>query len=222
MQKNILSLETSLNQCSIAIYYKKKIDSEMKICNKNHEKNILPMLKFILIRNKMNISDFHVISFSNGPGNFTGIRIATSIAQGLSIPYNIPLIGISTLNILAEQAWRIKKIKKVIVCIKSGKHNVYWAKYMKNISNIWIKKQKELLLNIHEAYKKINTLREHWYMIGSGIMHFILIKNIFLTLIDIFEPHAQDLIPLTIYTLKQKKLKFSLKKIKLNYLNNII
>ncbi|CAL4321520.1 tRNA (adenosine(37)-N6)-threonylcarbamoyltransferase complex dimerization subunit type 1 TsaB [Buchnera aphidicola] len=223
MYETILSIDTSLNYCSISILKNEKIDSEFKICKKNHEKYVLSCLKLLLIRNNIKMNHIKMISFSNGPGNFTGIRIASSIALGLSIPYNIPVIGISTLIVLAEQAWRKERLKKVIICIKSGKKNIYWGQYIKNPKNIWVGKKTEVLLNIDEAYKKISSLKNQWNIIGDGNIYFKSIQNTFLKFYNIIEPHSQDLIPLTISKIRKKKINFfSIKHIKLNYLNTPI
>ncbi|CAL4042804.1 tRNA threonylcarbamoyladenosine biosynthesis protein TsaB [Buchnera aphidicola (Phyllaphis fagi)] len=221
MCKNILSIDTSFNQCSIAILHNQKIDNETTICYEKHEKIILPMLKKILIRNKMKINDFEVISFSNGPGNFTGIRIAASVAQGLSIPYNIPLIGISTFSILAQQAWRKKNIKQSIICIISGNKTIYYAKYKKNHLNIWLRKEIKLLSNINNMYKKIKILSKNWYFIGCGSIFLKIKKNFFLKSKNIMQPHAQDLIPLTIIEFKKRNF-LSYNNMNLNYFYNPI
>ncbi|CAL4321444.1 tRNA threonylcarbamoyladenosine biosynthesis protein TsaB [Buchnera aphidicola (Panaphis juglandis)] len=220
MYKNILSIDTSLHQTSISLFYKNNIQSKSKKCDYNHEKHILKILHKLLLINNFTIKDFHFISFTTGPGNFTGIRLGINIAQGLSIPYNIPLIGISTLKILAEQCWRRYKFKKIIVCNLANKKKVYWAQYIRNDFNVWEKKGKEELLNIKNMNYKIEYLKENWNVIGSGIMHIKNKNNPFLNIISITESHSQDLIPLTIIEI-QKKNFFTLNNIKLNYLNNL-
>ncbi|CAL4321390.1 tRNA (adenosine(37)-N6)-threonylcarbamoyltransferase complex dimerization subunit type 1 TsaB [Buchnera aphidicola] len=218
MYKKILSIDTSCNHISIAILYNHHFDEEIAICNNNHEKKILKILHIILKRNKIRIKNFEIIAFSNGPGNFTSIRLAAGITQGLSIPYNTPIIGISTLKVLAEQAWRIKKIKKVIVCFATNNNNFYyWAKYKKNSMNMWVGKNTESMIHINKIYQKINYLTELWYIIGLNMDIFKKIKNNFLKFIDITIPYARDLISLTLMSKNIKNHK--LQKIHVNYLN---
>lgn len=216
---NILSIDCSLQHNVIAVLYNNTLHYKINKCNQNHEKNILTMINTLLSINHITIKNFKIISFFIGPGSFTGIRLNTSIAQGLSIPHNINLIGISTLKILAEQAWRLYHIKKVIVCHIANKTNLYWVQYKKHKKYDWV--GKELLLTIHQAYEKIYSLKEKWYMVGSGIFYFQNIKNPFLYIININTPYAQDMITLTNIEVKKNNF-LLLENIQLNYLNNPI
>ncbi|WP_343128025.1 tRNA (adenosine(37)-N6)-threonylcarbamoyltransferase complex dimerization subunit type 1 TsaB [Buchnera aphidicola (Takecallis taiwana)] len=215
---NILSIDSSLDHNIIAILYNNTIHYQINECNKQHEKNILTMIHVLLIKNKLKINNFKIISFTIGPGSFTGIRLSTSIAQGLSIPNNIHLIGISTLKILAEQTWRLYKFDKIIVCNIANKKNIYWGQYIKK-NNYWV--GSEISLTIDIAYQKINSLTEIWYMVGSGHIYFKNIKNQFLRIIRINTPYAEDMITLTRIEAKKKNF-LLLENIHLNYLNNPI
>lgn len=216
---NILSIDASCKYNTVVMLYNNKIYYQRDKCNNNHEKNILTMIKNLLLSHCTEIQDFKIISFVTGPGSFTGIRLSASIAQGLSISNNINLIGISSLQVQAEQAWRLYKIQRIIICNIANKKKIYWAKYIKNEKNHWI--GQELLLNIDEVLQKINLLKKKWYITGSGNIHFQTIHSPFLKYIHIDQSHAQDLITLTM--IEEKKNNFlSIENIKLNYLNNPI
>lgn len=79
---------------------------------KKHTIKILPMIQKILINAKINLKDLNYIAFTKGPGKFTGMRISIGIAQSLSLSLKIPILGISTLSVMAEEAWqKYKKTK---------------------------------------------------------------------------------------------------------------
>lgn len=111
MSNKILSIDTSIDCCSVAIYIKKNIHSISSTSKKKHTTNILPMIQKILLNTGIKLSELNYIAFSKGPGNFTGIRIAASIAYSLSLSLKIPIISVSTLAIMAEKAWRKYKKK---------------------------------------------------------------------------------------------------------------
>ncbi|QCI26018.1 tRNA (adenosine(37)-N6)-threonylcarbamoyltransferase complex dimerization subunit type 1 TsaB [Buchnera aphidicola] len=216
IKQNILSIDSSLQNNLVAMLYNNKLYYNVHTC-KHHEKNLLTMIQNLLTDQKARIQDFQIISFTTGPGSFTGIRLSASIAQGLSILNNIHLIGISTLEVLAEQIWRLYKIKKIIICNIANKKQVYWVKYTKNIKNIW--NGKEVLLHINQAVQKIKNLKNTWYITGSGKIHFQNLYNPFLKYIETNQSYAKDLIKLTILA-KKKKNFFLLNDIQLNYLHN--
>ncbi|QCI27219.1 tRNA (adenosine(37)-N6)-threonylcarbamoyltransferase complex dimerization subunit type 1 TsaB [Buchnera aphidicola] len=217
IKNNIISIDSSYKYNIISIIYNNIFHYKIKKCNNNHEKNILYMIESLLKCNNIQINNFQIISFVNGPGSFTGIRLAASIAQGLSIPNNALLIGISSLKILAEQAWRLYKIKNIIICKIANKKNFFWVQYKRNKMNFWI--GKELILNINQILIKINSLKKIWYITGSGFKYLKYQNNPFLHYIKIKESYEKDLISITMME-KQKKNFSLLNNIKLNYLNN--
>src|SRR5690349_2950365 len=93
----ILALDTSTEACSVALWYEEKIDDLFEIAPQQHTKIILPMVAKLLDNHALTIADCSAIAFAQGPGSFTGLRIATGLAQGFSLAHNIPLIAISTL-----------------------------------------------------------------------------------------------------------------------------
>lgn len=108
----ILAIETSTKLCSVSLLCKKNITTYFKLCPYNHNKYILHMINKILIVNTTKIKELNIITYSIGPGSFTGMRIGMGITQGLSFQYNIPTIGISTLATMAYGTWQLNKKKK--------------------------------------------------------------------------------------------------------------
>lgn len=65
------------------------------------------------------------IAFGAGPGSFTGVRIACSVAQGLAFARDLPLLPVVTLAALAQAAGA----KRVIACIDARMGELYLAAY---------------------------------------------------------------------------------------------
>ncbi|MCW5197212.1 tRNA (adenosine(37)-N6)-threonylcarbamoyltransferase complex dimerization subunit type 1 TsaB [Buchnera aphidicola] len=221
MFKNILCIDASFYQFSISILYKKKIISEIQTCNRKYEKNILIILKKFLTKNNIKINNLNVIAFSTGPGHFNKIRIVANIVQGLSLPYNIPLIGISTFLVLAQQIWRKKKYQNIIFYIIDKKKYIYWEKYKKNNFHFWSKKEKELFINIDNYKKKIQFLKKEWYFYKYNLIFSKKKNKFFYKNINIIQPQSQDLISLTLIELKKKNF-LTLNNMNINYLYDLM
>lgn len=112
MSNIILSIDSSTDYCSVAIYKKKYIHHLKEKCKNRHTISILPMIQKILLQTQTTFNDLSYIACTKGPGYFTSIRIAAGIAYSLSISLKIPIISVSTLAIMAEKAWRKYKKKK--------------------------------------------------------------------------------------------------------------
>lgn len=189
----ILAIETSLTSCSVALFYKNKIFTIFKHCPKKHEKNIINMITNILKKNNINIYEIDMIACTIGPGTFTGMRIAINTSYALSIVNNIPLLGFSSLEIIAEQVWQSYAINKVLIAIKISKNQILWGKFIKNKKKKWIgthteKKYKDMSIILNYVQK----IKGLWATVGE-IKNLHIKKKYTRKLIhtNIFTPHAK-------------------------------
>lgn len=104
MTANILAFDTATNACTVALQVGAKVYARHEIAPSQHAKLLLPLINDLLSEAKINLSDLNAVAFGCGPGSFMGVRLATATAQGLAFGLNIPLISISTLQILAQTA----------------------------------------------------------------------------------------------------------------------
>ena len=119
----IAALETSTEWCSVAVWADGEIASLEQRAGHRHAEVALPLLQQLLLRCGMSESMLDAIAFGAGPGSFTGLRIACGLAQGLAIGRGIPVIGVSTLDALAEESGAAR----VIVCLDARMREVYYA-----------------------------------------------------------------------------------------------
>ena len=102
---NLLAFDTSTSACSVALVQEDTLLSSHKIAPMQQAGLILPTIQQLLDEANLALSDLHAIAFGCGPGSYTGIRIASSVAQGISFAYSIPIIQISSLAATAQAAY---------------------------------------------------------------------------------------------------------------------
>jgi tRNA threonylcarbamoyladenosine biosynthesis protein TsaB len=95
-----------------------------------------------------------------GPGSFTGVRIACGVAQGLALGANLPVVGIVTLQALAQAAGR----NKVIAAIDARMGEIYHAAYQK-INGEW---QTVIAPNLCQAAQAPLVTGDDWFGCGTG------------------------------------------------------
>lgn len=123
----LLALDTSTENCSVALWLDGDILSRQELAGQRHSDLILPMLEELLGEAGLTLKLLDGIAFGEGPGSFTGLRIGCGIAQGLALGADLPVVGISTLLALAEAA----PGERVLACLDARIGEIYHAAYEK-------------------------------------------------------------------------------------------
>lgn len=121
----ILALETSSEYCSVALLAGGGMLAREVLGVQRHSEMLLPMVDEVLAEGGIALRDLDGIAFGAGPGAFTGLRIACGVAQGLAFGAELPLLGICTLEALAEQAGA----ERVIAALDARMGEIYHAAY---------------------------------------------------------------------------------------------
>ncbi|MGI1677370.1 MAG: tRNA (adenosine(37)-N6)-threonylcarbamoyltransferase complex dimerization subunit type 1 TsaB [Cellvibrionaceae bacterium] len=101
-----LAIDTSTNGCSVAVNIDGVISEDFVVAEQDHTQRLLPMVEKILNTTNISLNDLDAIAFSSGPGSFTGLRICLGVVQGLAYGADVPVIGVSTLEVMAATALR--------------------------------------------------------------------------------------------------------------------
>ncbi len=109
----ILNIETATQVCSVALAKDGKLLALRELNEKNVHAEVLTLFVQEVIKEaQMLLKDIDAVAVSQGPGSYTGLRIGMSTAKGLCYSLDKPLIGISTLNAMAQFA-KDKLIEKI-------------------------------------------------------------------------------------------------------------
>lgn len=128
----ILAFDTSANACSIALAVGDTIRTAHIHAPMQQAKLLLPTIDEMLKYENIELKQLDAIAFGCGPGSFTGIRIATSVAQGLGYALNKPLVPISSLAAIAQAAYDELGWKKLFVAIDARIQEIYSGQYIAN------------------------------------------------------------------------------------------
>lgn len=101
----LLALETATQWCSVALLEAGGTPlARSELAPRAQTDLVLPMVQALLNESGWALSDLDGIAFAHGPGAFTGVRVATSVAQGLAFSAGLPVVGVSTLASCAMSA----------------------------------------------------------------------------------------------------------------------
>ena len=124
----ILALDTSTEYCSVALWHDGAMDARDELAGQRHSQRLLPMVGELLRHHGFDVKDLDGIAFGQGPGSFTGLRIACGVTQGLAFGAGLPVVGVSTLLALAEAA----RAERAVCCIDARMGEIYHAAYARN------------------------------------------------------------------------------------------
>ena len=127
---NILAIDTSTEACSAALLREDgEIFSEFEVAPRQHTRLLPRMMDQVLAASGIARTSITHCAFANGPGAFTGIRIAAAQAQGIGIALEIPLLPISTLALLAQTGLDRFDCRRPLVALDARMQEIYWAIY---------------------------------------------------------------------------------------------
>lgn len=125
----ILALDASGSACSVALWYQEQVLSQLQPQGNQHTQVLLPMVQDLLAQAGVSLQQLDAIAYGQGPGSFTGIRIAAGAAQGLAFGLDCPLLPVSTLAALALQAAQQVQVDYYYCGLDARMGEIYWGCY---------------------------------------------------------------------------------------------
>ena len=125
----ILAIETATAACSAALYVDGEVEERYALAPRQHAALILSMVESLLASAELAVTQLDALAFGQGPGAFTGVRIAASAAQGIAFGANLPVVPVSTLAALAAGAMRETGESHVMTALDARMDEVYWGVY---------------------------------------------------------------------------------------------
>lgn len=159
----ILAIETATEACSAALLIDDNITTRSEVAPRKHTSLILPMVDSLLQEAGIDVADLDAIAFGQGPGAFTGVRIAIGVVQGLAFAHDIPVIPVSSMAALAQQ--QAEAHPAIAVAIDARMQEVYWGIYQRDNAGIMQAVAKEVVCTPESIELPAG---ENWYGAGSG------------------------------------------------------
>lgn len=123
----LLVIDTSTEWCSAALWLDGRILARRVLAGQRHSSLLLPMVDELLRESATSLRQLDGIGYGAGPGSFTGLRIACAVTQGLALGADLPVVGVSTLESIAEQTGETS----VLTVLDARMAEVYWAAYQR-------------------------------------------------------------------------------------------
>jgi tRNA threonylcarbamoyladenosine biosynthesis protein TsaB len=133
---NFLAIDASTEACSVALTFNNQTFSEFELAPQSHSLLLLPMIDRLLKKADIKLAQLDGLIFGQGPGSFTGVRIGVGVAQGLAFAADLKVVGVSTLQVMAQRAYTMHQQVEVIATIDARMSEVYAGYYKLNEQGI--------------------------------------------------------------------------------------
>jgi tRNA threonylcarbamoyladenosine biosynthesis protein TsaB len=121
----LLAIDTSTAQVGLALYDGIQIPGEMTWSTRQHHTTELaPAINGLLNRSGASMDAVNVLGVAIGPGSFTSLRVGLALAKGIALARHLPLIGISTLDVIAAAQPAGTHASRLAVVIQSGRKRI--------------------------------------------------------------------------------------------------
>ena len=126
----ILALDTATQACSVVLGMGDRVIGRYLELERGHAEKLLPMVDELLAEGGITLSALDAIAFGRGPGGFTGVRLAASVAQGLAFGANIGVVPVSDLAAVAQRVVGLQPgVRRILVVNDARMREVYWAQF---------------------------------------------------------------------------------------------
>jgi tRNA threonylcarbamoyladenosine biosynthesis protein TsaB len=126
----ILAIDTATEACSVALGIGAKSFERYVELERGHAEQLLPMVDAVLAESGVSLGSLDAIAFGRGPGGFTGVRLAASVAQGLAFGAGVGVVPISDLAAVAQRVVQLDPlVRRVLVANDARMREVYWAQF---------------------------------------------------------------------------------------------
>jgi tRNA threonylcarbamoyladenosine biosynthesis protein TsaB len=128
----LLALDTATERIAVALVDGDRLWVADEAGGPLASQRLLPLVFTLLERAGLALAELDAIAFGRGPGAFTGLRTACSVAQGLAFGAGLPVLAIDSLALVAEDAFAQHAVAEVWVAMDARMSEVYAAAYRRD------------------------------------------------------------------------------------------
>lgn len=161
----VLALESSSDFCSLALSVDGSIWEHNDPACRQHNEIMLPSLDALLIKASIRLGELEAVVYGRGPGSFTGVRVAASVAQAIAMAHDVPIYAVSSLAALALSA---PLDTHALTVLDARLGELYWAAYYRHGGSVT-----ELVVDTVGTPDEVSLWLEQaavsdWLVLGEG------------------------------------------------------
>lgn len=167
MSTCLLAVDTATEICGVALAVDGRVRAELILNNGvTHTQSIMAAIEAVLTMTGMDIGSIDAYAVTRGPGGFTGLRIGISTVKGLSLATGKPVVGISSLEVLAHQAPSDAGL--ICTMMDARRNELYWTLYHRQGADV----RSVLAEQVGPAEDLVEKIDRPCYFIGNAVTQY--------------------------------------------------
>lgn len=127
--RRFLAVDTATEACSAALWIDGDIRERFDVAGREHTQKLMPQVAALMADAGIAFAQLDGIACGIGPGSFAGVRIGVGYVKGLALALDLPVVGISSLAMLALRGMREPGASQVLAAIDARMNEVYVGAY---------------------------------------------------------------------------------------------
>lgn len=125
----LLAIDSSTHTLSIALEHQGRVFERHEYAPREHGALLLPWIEALLKEASIALGDVDALACGVGPGGFTSIRLGVGVAQAIAAAHQLPVVPVSSLQVIAQQSAALYEAQAVLVAQDARMGEVYWGCY---------------------------------------------------------------------------------------------
>jgi tRNA threonylcarbamoyladenosine biosynthesis protein TsaB len=172
-----LAVETSGRAGSLAIGIGQEINSWRSFSGPmRHSAELFPAITQLLREVGRECSEIKHVYISAGPGSFTGIRIAVTLAKIMHFANSARIVAVNTMQVIAENAIEYMKDKKLgistVATILDAKRGQFFVAIFERQKGRWVRSLSDCLMSSEDFVKRFSGSRQPVWLLGEGLVYY--------------------------------------------------
>lgn len=173
---NLIAFETSTTNCSVALLTEREGTLQVisdSHASQGHAEHVLPLAARLLDQAGLTRSDLNLVAFGQGPGGFTGLRVACGVAQGMAYALGVPVVPVPTLQAIAACAGPVSSPGICRIVVQDARMNelyiaAYWlASGAQEAQAVWQEIQPCVLVAAEDFVHWLDQQARAWMLPGT-------------------------------------------------------
>lgn len=162
----ILAFESSAKAASVALLEEDRLLGEYYLnCGQTHSRTLMQMAQEMLSDCALTPADVTAVACAAGPGSFTGVRIGVAAAKGFAWGRELPCVGVSTLEAMAQQA---RTFDGIICCAMDARREQVYNALFSCEGGVLTRLTEDRAISLEELEQELKKHEKLKIMVGDG------------------------------------------------------